>query len=237
LFRNTFKKWHADRFRHWPRFHSPQQQEAQEFLQFLFSVYGMNGQEDCGAVSRQDFYYGVATVPRSETPWEFVRSNKDKKQGVLWNTPYQMLRDTPSKDRSLEKFLVREEKIWNTRTKHKKCSFNAIRTTHTLTGFADMLVFSLERAHPTTNSVYRFRVSIPDTLTDRRGKTLSLHGIICHDGDTPDSGHYTAIARSTQDHQWYYYDDTNLPLQKINDWRSVPRVLTHCVLIFYVRLD
>lgn len=235
-FRRVFREHYRAGFDHWPKFYSSRQQEAQEFLQFVLSLYGMSGQAVCGAVSRQDFYYGVSTVPRAETPWQHVRARDDKTQGLVWSIPYQVLRDTPSKDRTLETFLGWEEKVWNVRAQHKRCVFNAIRTVHSLRQFADMLVFSIQRTNPANGSVSRFRVSIPDTITDRRNKTLSLLGVICHEGETTDSGHYTAVAYAMTDRQWHYYDDMNLPVQTVSDWKDVPRVATHCVLVFYTRL-
>lgn len=230
-FRRIFKEHYRSGFDHWPKFYSSRQQEAHEFLQFVLSLYGSHG-----AVSRQDFYYGVSSVPRVDTPWRHVRARNDKTQGLVWSIPYHVLRDTPSKDRTLETFLGWEETVWNVRTEHKRCAFNAIRTAHSLQRFADMLVFSVQRTNPTKGTVSRFRVGIPDTLTDKGGKVLSLFGVICHHGETTHSGHYTATAYSSSDRQWYYYDDTNLPVQPVSSWKDVPHIATHCVLIFYTRL-
>lgn len=235
-FRRLFKEHYRAGFDAWPKFYSSRQQESQEFLQFILSLYGMSGQEDCGATSRQDFYYGVSSVPRAETPWQHVRVRNDRTQGLVWGIPYHALRDTPSKDRTLGALLAWEEKVWNVRTEHKRCAFNAIRTVHTLPRFADMLVFSIQRTHPARGTVSHFRVGIPDTITDKRGKVLSLFGVICHHGETTHSGHYTAAAYSTIHDQWYYYDDMNLPLQPVASWKDVPHVATHSVLVFYTKL-
>ena len=196
----------------------------------------MSGQAACGAVSREDFYYGVSSVPRAETPWRHVRTRDDRTQGLVWSIPYHALRDTPAKDRTLATLLQWEETVWNVRTEHKRCAFNAIRTVHSLRRFADMLVLSVQRTNPASGAVAHFRVGIPDTITDSRGKVLSLFGVICHHGKTTDAGHYTAIAYSTLDKQWHYYDDMNLPVQPVGSWKDVPHVATHCVLVFYTNL-
>lgn len=241
--RKLYRKWHnlpqCANLHSKIRFHSPEQQEAQEFLQFILSLYGMNGQESHGAVSKQDFYYGVSKVPRPDTTWKFIYDRKDKTQSIVWNVPYQTLKNTTSQQRTLKNFLQRQDDIWNISKQHKNCNFNAIRTIHSLVKFSDLLVFSLERSHPIQHTISHFRVQIEPTITDQKGKTLSATGIICHHGDTADSGHYTVFNYSTTENQWYYYDDTNLPIQRIGTWEdmtSIRQVFTHCVLIFYTKL-
>lgn len=237
-FRKLYKKWYdkCPRLRSKIRFHSPEQQEAQEFLQFILSLYGMNGKEDHGAVSKEEFYYGVSKVPRTDTVWKFIYDRKDKTQSLVWNVPYHVLRNMTSQQRTLENFLTRHDDIWNITKQYKNCQFNAIRTVHSLVRFADLMVFSLERTNPLQQVVSHFRVQVPETITDQRGKTLTLTGIICHQGESTNSGHYTAYHYSTT---WYFYDDMSLPLQKIGTWEdmlSIRRVFTHCVLLFYTKL-
>lgn len=235
-FRQLYRKWHSECPQLHTRFHSSEQQEAQEFLQFILSLYGMNGQERSGAVSQEEFYYGVSHIPRSDTTWKFIRRRKDKTQSIVWNIPYHTLRHTKSPQRTLQNFLSRQDEIWNVSTQYKNCEFNAIRTIHSLTKFANLLVISVERTHPVQQKVSHFRLHLSPTLTDTKGKTLTLFGIICHEGKTAHSGHYTAFHLSTKDHEWYYYDDMNLPIQKIGSWESllsIRHVSTHSVLFLY----
>lgn len=243
LFRNLYKKWHSLPqcviLHSKTRFHSPEQQEAQEFLQFILSLYGMNGQENYGAVSKQEIYYGVSKTPRTDTMWKFIYDRKDRKQSIVWNVSHQTLKNTASQQRTMTNFLQHQDEIWNLSRQHKNCSFNSMRTIHTLVRFADLLVFSLERTHPIQQTISHFRVRLEPTITDQNGKTLSLIGIICHHGNTTDSGHYTAFSYSTTDRQWYYYDDMDLPIQKVGsleDVVSIRHVATHCVLLFYTKL-
>lgn len=240
-FRKLYKKWYerCPHLRTKIRFHSSEQQEAQEFLQFILSLYGMNGKENHGAVSKEEFYYGVSKVPRTDTIWKFIRARKDKTQSLVWNVPYHVLRNTSSQQRTLENFSSRHDDIWNITKQYKGCNFNSIRTIHSLVKFADLMIFSLERTNPLQQTVSHFRIHIPETITDQKGKTLTLMGIICHQGESTNSGHYTAFHYSTTDKQWYYYDDMNPPLQKIGTWEnmlSIRRVFTHCVLLFYTKL-
>lgn len=242
-FRHLYKKWHqmpaCVHLHHKPLFYSGEQQEAHELLQFILSLYGMNGQESYGAVSKQDFYYGVSKTPRTETMWKFIYSRKDKTQSIVWNVSFYTLRNTPSLERTIQNFLQHQDEVWNVPKQHKGCYFNAVRTSHSLVQFADMLIFSLERVNPSQQTISHFRVHLDPKLTDTKGKTLYLTGIICHHGDSPDSGHYTAFHYSTKDKIWYYYDDMNLPLQKIGSWEnmsSIRHIATHCVLVFYTKL-
>lgn len=241
--RKLYKKWHnipqCAGFHSKTRFYSSEQQESQEFLQFILSLYGMNGQMDSGAVSKQEFYYGVSRTPRTDTSWKFIYDRKDKTQSIVWNVSHQTLRNKASHERTMKNFLQHQDEVWNIPKQYKNCSFNAMRTVHSLTKFANLLVFSLERTNPTQQTISHFRVRLDPTITDRKGKTLHLTGIICHHGDSPDSGHYTAFNYSTTEKEWFYYDDMNLPVQKIGNWdavSSIRHVFTHCVLVFYTKL-
>ena len=242
-FRKLFRKWyntpHCTNFHSKSRFHLGEQQEAQELLQFIFSLYGMNGQESYGAVSKQEFYYGVSKIPRLDTMWKFIYHRKDKKQSIVWNVSFQTLRNMTSQERNMKNFLQHQDEIWNISKQHKHCHFNAMRTVHSLTQFADLLVFSLERIHPIQQTISHFRIHLNQTLIDKKGKTLHLTGIICHHGKTSNSGHYTAFRYSKVDQKWYFYDDMNLPIQKIGSWenmKTIRHVFTHCVLVFYTKL-
>lgn len=236
-FRRLYRKWYKQcpQLQNKVRFHSGEQQEAQEFLQFLLGLYGMNGMER-GAVSQETFHYGVSSTPRTETEWTFIRHRKDRTQSLIWNVPYQTLRHTSP--RNIENFLERQDYIWNVPRQHQKCHFNAVRTTHKLVKFANLLVVSLERTNPLQNKISHYRVDIPQTLTDDRGKTVHLFGLICHLGDTPDSGHYIAYGYSSTNDKWYYYDDMDPPVQEVGTWddmKKIRRVHTHCVLLFYTK--
>ena len=242
-FRRLYKKYvnlaQCTNFHSKARFHSGEQQEAQEFLQFILSLYGMNGQENYGAISKQEFYYGVSKTPRPETLWKFIYNRKDKTQSIVWNVSFQTLRNMTSQERTMKNFLQHQDEIWNISKQHKNCHFNAMRTVHSLIKFADMLIFSLERVNPIQYTISHFRVHLNPTLTDKKGKTLHLTGIICHRGNSPDSGHYTAFHYSKNEQKWYYYDDMNLPIQKVGSWehmKSIRHIFTHCVLVFYTKL-
>jgi len=242
-FRKLFEKWYNDprcsRIRNKVRFHSGEQHEAQEFLQFILSLYGMNGQYRFGAVSEEKFHYGVSHTPRVETIWKYIYSRKDYRQSIVWNVPFQVLFHTPSQNRSISTFLTRHDEIWNINKKYKKCDFNCMKTFHTLIRFADFQVISLERSHPIKLNVCHYRVNIPPTLTDSQQKTLRLVGIICHHGEYTDSGHYTAYALSTINNNWYYYDDMNPPIQKIGgveNLQGIKHINSHGVLFFYAKI-
>lgn len=240
-FRRLYRKWHSDvrctRLHSKVAFHLTDQNEAQEFLQFILSLFGMNGNFRVGAVSVQSFYYGVSAVPRSATEFRHIQDRKDRQQSIVWNVPFQRLSHMISKERTMENLLSHTEETWNVSTEHKNCRYNSIRVVHTLQKFADLLVISLERTNPIRQEVYHYKVQVPNTLTDTTGKTLTLFGVICHHGESSSLGHYTAFCRA-KDQEWYYYDDLELPVQHVKDWEQKRHMMsTHGVLFFYAKMD
>lgn len=237
--RRLYRRWHDDprcpRMTTKTAFHSDEQNESQEFLQFILGLYGMNGLLSAGAVSRESIYYGVTTVPRSDTHWSFIYSRRDRTQSLVWNVPYAVLSYAPPSGRSLQDFLSRTDHVFNVPNTHKRCRYNAVKTVHDLIRFGDLLVISIERAHPAHETILHRRVSFPRYLTDGAGKRLRLFGIICHDGEIAGEGHYTAYADCAPD-GWYFYDDLRLPVQKVGAWEdleSIRSIASTGVLFFY----
>jgi len=240
-FRQLYKRWHehprCHRMATKIAFHEPHQQEAHEFLQFLLALFGMNGLLSCGAVSSQTFHYGVSIVPRTQTHWEFIEKRSDRRQSLVWSVSFQALSHAPPTRRSISDFFSQTDEIWNLHRKHKKCNYNAIRTTHTLDRFADLLVVSIDRVHPQQGAVLHRRLGIDPFVVDRSGKRLDLVGIICHHGETHHAGHYTAFGLCRDG--WFFYDDLQLPIKKIGTLTalfSIRSIQSHGILYFYARV-
>lgn len=237
-FRRLYEKWYTHpqcaRFAKKSAFHETEQQEAQEFLQFILSLFGMNGILSHGAVSSQSFYYGISMVPRTTTVWKFINKRIDKKQSIIWSVPFQILSRAVPDKRSLSDFLVNSDDLWNISRTHGKCTYNSIRTVHSLDKFANLLIISVDRIHPATEMIIHRRLHIDPFLTDKRGKRLHLVGVICHKGDTFHAGHYTAFALCQN--EWFYYDDLNPPLKKvgtIENLFNIRHISSHGILFFY----
>lgn len=240
-FRRLYRKWFSDprctRLHSKIAFHLSEQNEAQEFLQFILSLYGMNGQLRMGSVSVQSFFYGVSKVPRADTTFQHIQDRKDRQQSIVWNVPFQRLSHMTSKERTMENLLSHTEETWNVVTQHKNCSFNSIRVIHSLRRFAGLLVISLERTNPLRQEVHHYKVHVSDSLTDEDGKRVELFGVVCHHGDSPRSGHYTAFRRG-RDGVWWHYDDMALPVKQVSDLEQKRRIMsTHGVLFFYSAVE
>jgi len=239
IFRRLYKKWHNNDRCHILSskipFHLGDQNESQEFLQFILSLYGMNGVFSFGAVAQERIFYGVSRSPRALTHWNFIYDRRDRKQSLVWNIPYASLAHSEPNQRSLSDFLSHSQEVFNIEKEHKKCRYNSFRSVKTLVRFAPLLILSLERANPLSGKVLRRRVDIPYELTDEQQSRVRLSGIVCHDGEYANAGHYTAFA-DYGNNSWYYYDDLNLPLKYVGAWenvRTIRSIASSAILFFY----
>jgi len=239
VFRRLYGKWYNDqrcmRISAKIPFHQGDQNEAQEFLQFLLSLYGMNGLMSGGAVSIEKIYYGVSMLPRAQTYWTHIFDRKDRNQSLVWSISHDSLRSSVPGKRDLSDFLTSTNDTFHVDKTHKKCCFNAVRSVHRLTRFAPLVVLSLDRVNPLSQKVLRRRVSFPREMNDDQGNTVRLFGIICHDGAYSEQGHYTAFASYGED-EWWFYDDLRLPLERVgsfDDLCSIRSISSSAVLFFY----
>lgn len=227
-FRCLYQKWHQDprcsRLQKKQPFHLGEQNEAQEFLQFILGLYGMNGLFSFGATSIESFFYG-----NGKGGHEWIYDRVDRKQSIVWNIPYSSLQSIAS----LADGLYRTEEIDNVQVQHRKRAYTSIRTIHALQNFADLLILSVERIDPVRQKISHRRIEVPPLLSDPSGKQLRLCGILCHHGRTIHSGHYTSYAFFPQENSWYLYDNLRPHLKKMNSVEIPNQALTHGVLYFY----
>lgn len=228
-FRALYRKWHQDprsvRLQKKIPFHLYDQNEAQEFLQFVLGLYGMNGLLSFGAVSNESFFYGM-----DNRAHEWVYDRVDKKQSIVWNIPVSMVGSI----HSLADGLCRTEEIDHVRVQHKKQEYTSVRTIHSLHHFADLLILSLERVDPLSQRILHKSIEAPPFLEDHNQKRLQLRCIICHHGRSMHSGHYVAIGFLPEEKEWFLYDDTCPHLRSIQENNQIPNFIrTNGILFFY----
>jgi uncharacterized UBP type Zn finger protein len=229
--------------RSYPDFAGSQQREALEFLQFILSALGMNGQKKLGAEAVVEKRFGVFAKSRQNVAWKDWFKVTDKKASVIYRVPYQEFK----KHRRLSSYLRYRQDDFNIDAKYKGCTVNCTEEIISLDRFADLLVVSVERYDPVQSAlvgqqsveVCHDSVQIPLTLTDSTGKTLQLDAVILHLGDTISSGHYVSFKRC--DTRWFFFDDLEDEIIAYDSWAEALRCphadpRTHGVLYFYTLL-
>jgi len=226
--------------KNWSDFHSDDQHEALEFLQFLFSLFGLNGEKKNGTIMQKKMRFGVFTPPAKSPQhiqWFPFFTRTDNKSSLIYVIPYLQFKKP---HRKLEQMMVMQEESFDlTQASYKKCFVNASEEIQRLTHFTDFLVVAVQREDPRTMQVKHYKVEIPESLTDSTGKILYIDAVILHVGESVDSGHYVCFKRC-QD-VWFYYNDFSRTVEEISSWEKVKKfkayqsskVATHGVLFFY----
>lgn len=213
-FRDWFKRWWENpqwnRIRQWPPFHREETNEAHEFLQFLFSLKGMNGLKSYGMTVSEKVFYGC--------PWVKVKERKDQNASLIWNLPL---------EKTYNNILLRTETDQMRRVFRKK-EYDIIKTQLEVVELADFFVLSVERLHDTTVSLSSS--NIPFFIKDKNDKKLELQAVIVFWGETQD-GHYSAFCR--KGHKWLFYDDLQDPPVKIVEEVPMEIIQKHGVLFFF----
>jgi len=241
VFRAFLRKHRECRLvRSYPDFAGPQQKEALEFLQFLLSALGMNGQKKLGAEVVIEKRFGVFARSRQNVVWKDWFNITDKRASVIYRVPYQEFK----KHRRLSSYLRYHQDDFSIDAKYKGCVVNCTEEVVSLDRFADLLVVSVERYDPVQSalvgqqsvSVCHDSVQISPSLTDSTGKTLHLDAVIVHLGDTISAGHYVSFKRCGT--RWFFFDDLEQELVTYDSWSEALRCShadprTHGVLYFY----
>jgi len=210
------------------------QQEALEFLQFLFTCYGLNGDRSVGAQMTFEKRYGVFTRSKERVRWKDWFLRNDKKSSLIYVVPH----DVFLKYRRLSSYLQYTQDTFDLEgATYKGCVINCSQERIRYSTFAELLVINLQRQDAVTDIVHHDPVSIAQTLTDAEGTTLYLDAIILHLGDTLHAGHYVCVKRCKN--QWIFFDDLSHHLEFYASWsvlnKAHPNIRTHGVLFFYTK--
>jgi hypothetical protein len=213
----------------YPNFSNSNQQEALEFLQFILSAFGLNGNRDVGNHLKYKKRYGVGTkISVNWLPWF---SRIDKKSSVVHYVPYSQLKK-PKK--STSRFLETDDVTYDLQnTIYKKCPVNVSQEITKYTKFSDFFVIAVDRINPFTSLVLHSNITIDLHLPNTR---LQLDAVIMHIGESMSSGHYVCLKRCQN--IWVLYDDLNNSLLSFSSWTKVLKyqkglVRRNSVLFFY----
>lgn len=215
-----------------PPFAGAQQQEAFEFLQFIFSMFAL-GRRKVGALVVYRKRYGLKAG--KVVDWKPWFSREDNMYSLVHRVPY----DEFKSHRNLASYLrytVRDCSLNPQDTQWQGEPVNCFEEHIILQKFADMLILSIERENPATGTVDHEAVQIPSKLTDCTGKSLGLDAVIVHTGKSVSAGHYVCVKKCED--QWFLMDDLRKKLVVYHTWKEVlesklVRVRTHGVLYFY----
>lgn len=218
--------------KNYPSFHQHGQEEALEFLQFILSNFGLNGQRDVGNRVTFSKRFGVFTRSRSRVQWYEWFTRVDTTASLVFSVPYHHFQ----KYNSLSSYISFTEESYDLHnTMYKKCLVNCSQEKTTLTSFSDVVFLHLQRENPMTGRVDHKTVQIPSVLKDSHEKGIHLDGVILHLGHSVSSGHYVCLKKCGT--RWVFFDDLADRLVWYTSWRDVvrhhPHVLTHAVIFMY----
>lgn len=232
--KNLISKYrkHCQTLKIYPNFSNGSQHDASEFLQFLFTIFGLNGQKNVGTHIEYWKRYGVFTKTHKNVRWfkPFIRN--DKKASIIHFVEHDKFKSS----KSINKYLTIDEKVFDIDATYKKCFVNCSEEKISIVRFSDLFVFVLGRGSPITEKINHTKITINKTLTDVDGKTVYIDGIIIHLGEDISSGHYIVFKKYKN--KWLLYDDLKSSIKQFESWKEVIKyhnnlVSTHGILYFY----
>lgn len=217
----------------YPNFGNSSQQEALEFLQFIFSPFGLNGTKDCGNHLQTTKRYGVA-YSKTQIEWLPWFNRIDKRSSIIFFVNHDIFKESK---KSIGKFIKPSQiNLGLENTKYKKCIVNASHEKQEFIHFSDLVVIAIDRINPVTNQVLHNPVKIDKSIVSSSSKSLHLDSVIVHLGETKTSGHYICFKKC--DRKWLLYDDLMEDVVNIGSWTKVLKyrnglVEKNGVLFFY----
>lgn len=218
----------------YPNFSDSNQHSALEFLNFLLTIWGMNGRRSLGAVMRFSKRYGVSGKNKKHVRWYNWFMKIDKTASLVYYVPY----DTFKKFKNVDKYFNIQTKTFGLEnTKFKTCFVDTSEEIIKLSSFPDFFVIYVDRVNPLDGQMDHSRRNINLMITDEHGKKLHLNAVIMHMGKDSTSGHFVCIKRHPKGY-WLYYDDLSPEITLFKTYKQVKEwnrgmTQTHCVLLFY----
>jgi ubiquitin C-terminal hydrolase len=227
-------------------FHEGGQEEAGEFVQFLFDIFGISH------TKRERHTYKTNSlakrIPKSKLLHTHVVKDS-KSSNIIMVNSYLLYEYRKKRNISLRTFLkikmdtgeLDEPYIHKGKGYIRSIEYEQLID-------APYLVFWVNRTDPIKNRIIRADIKPPQRIVLKSGRKLSLNGIVCHQGGMHKigrkvitGGHYVAYYRCISG-EWYYYNDLPLTNElvgdegKYNELISKKDIRRNGVLYFYVQI-
>jgi ubiquitin C-terminal hydrolase len=213
----------------YPNFSNNLQHEALEFLQFIMTLFGLNGMKNVGNHLEFEKRFGVSSS-KDKIQWLEWFKHIDKKSSIIYFVDHDNF-NKPHKN--IKRFINKKDIVYNLEdTKYKKCIVNTSEEKQHFIQYSDFFIVAIDRINPFTGNVLHSKVKIDLNLTS----TLHLDAIIIHIGETKSSGHYICFKKYKN--VWLFYDDLSLTIKIFKSWSEVLKfrkniVEKQGVLFFY----
>lgn len=218
------KRWIRENYNEdYPKFYNNNQHEALEFMQYIFSIFGLNGLKSVGTVIEYNKRYGVKT--QKDIRWHEWNKIIDRRASNIYVIPYL---DLKKPNRNLIKYLENKIMTYPIEAKYKKCFINCSEEMNKIIKMSSIMIFGLQRENPITKKVIHYKVKIPEKIGQ-----LELYGAVLHLGSSINYGHYILIMKIKD--EWYLYDDLNKDgdFEKISIKKYKDRIEKMGVIFFY----
>ena len=217
-----------------PDFGQTDQQEAGEFLVYLFTVFNINN-----LAKNRTITYVTNNLSKNVTKNELQKSSIsfDRKASPIIFIDSFLLKNKIQKNNQIFYFLKQFSDSGNlgknNMVKYKGKLFKR-RFSYVTYIDSPYIVFWAQRADPVTNSKITTVITPTQKITLQKGRVLYLNSIILHIGSI-NTGHY--ITYFKYENKWYCYDDLKSKLVYIGNYFKMininPCPKTNGVLYFY----
>lgn len=218
----------------YPDFSNNEQHEALEFLQFILTLFGMNGLKDVGNHLKIMKRYGVSNNSK-KTRWLEWFERIDKKSSIIYYVNHDNYKQ-PKK--SIERFLNNHEIVHDLiDTRYKKCIVNSYEETQTFVSYSDVFIVAVDRINPFTGIVSHSKISIDKIIPS---SDLKIDAVVVHIGESKSAGHYVCFKKCLD--KWVLYDDLTGQLQTFDSWNKALNyknnlIQKNGVLFFYSKVQ
>ena len=217
-----------------PDFGQTEQQEAGEFLLYLFTIFNINN-----LAKNRTITFVTNNLSKNVTKDELVQSSisYDRKASPIIFIDSFLLKNKINKNNQIFYFLKQFSDSGNlgkqNMVNHNGQSYKR-RFSYVTYIDSPYIVFWAQRADPITNSKINTIITPTQKITLQKGRVLYLNSIILHNG-VINTGHYIIYFKNNN--KWYCYDDLKSNLVYIGNYfkmlDTTPCPKTNGVLYFY----
>ena len=221
-----------------PNFGKSGQQEAGEFLIYLFTIFNINN-----IAKTKNINFVTNNISSSVTKKELIQTSiiHDRKASpVIFIDPFLLINKSDKNNLIyyfLKQFtdsgLLSNDNLFKLE-KNNKVEYYRRKFSYMTIIDSPYIVFWVQRANPVDSSVIYTRITPTQKITLKSNRILYLNSIIIHMGSV-NGGHYVTFFR--KDKKWYLYDDINPNIIYIGNYFKMlhtnPNPCTNGVLYFY----